>query len=172
MSFLSRIFGDRREREALRPLYAAVVRSARDPAWYRSGVPDSVDGRFAMLSAVFALVLLRLEREGEAATRQTRLLTELFVDDMDGSLRELGTGDLLVGKRVTKLMGALAGQLDAFRAAFAGERDLEGAVRRNILPGSAGGSEEAAASVAERLRTLHGRLEAAKMSALAAGMLP
>jgi cytochrome b pre-mRNA-processing protein 3 len=169
LSFLTRIFGDRREREPLRPLYDAVVGEARNPAWYRDGgVPDTVDGRFDMVAAVLALVLLRLERDGDSAAREVRILTETFVADMDASLRELGTGDLIVGKRVTKLMGALGGRLGAFRAAFAGEGELAAAVRRNIFRESPP-SEAAVAWVAERLEALHARLEAAPLAAVLAG---
>ena len=172
MSFLSRIFGDRNEHDALRPLYAAVVREGRDPAWYRDGcVPDTVDGRFAMVAAALALVLLRLEREGAAAGREVRILTELFVADMDSSLRELGTGDLVVGKRVTKLMGALGGRLGAFRSALADGGDIEAAVRRNIFR-EAAPSDEAVAFVARRLRSLHARLAETPLPALLAGEAP
>src|SRR6185295_16287598 len=66
LSFISRIFGDRRQRARLSPLYAAIVAAGRDPAWYREGqVPDTIDGRFDMVAAILALVLLRLEREGD-----------------------------------------------------------------------------------------------------------
>ena len=67
MSFLQKFFPDKRQRAALAPLYAAIVAEARDPFWYREGqVPDTIDGRFDMVAAVTALVLLRLEAEGEA----------------------------------------------------------------------------------------------------------
>src|SRR5205085_11236425 len=89
LTFLTRIFGGRRERERLRPLYDAVVAAGRAPVWYRDGeVPDSVEGRFEMIAATLSLVLLRLEADGEATRRDSVLLTELFIDDMDGSLRQ------------------------------------------------------------------------------------
>src|SRR3954466_6652403 len=90
VTFLARIFGPPRDRLALRPLYAAIVERARDPAWYRDGgVPDTLDGRFEMVSAMLALVLLRLEGGGEAAAAPAALLAETFVEDMDGTLREI-----------------------------------------------------------------------------------
>jgi cytochrome b pre-mRNA-processing protein 3 len=135
LSFLSRIFGNpARERARLRPLYDSIVREARQPAWYRDGkVPDTLEGRFDMVSTMLALVLLRLEREGEAMTPQTILLTELFIDDMDGTLRQIGIGDIIVGKHVGKIMGALGGRLGAFRDGLSGGADLAEAVRRNIF---------------------------------------
>jgi len=65
MGVLNRLFG-RKDRDALTPLYNAVVLEARRPDWYLAGqVPDTLDGRFDMVAAVLSLVLLRLEEEGE-----------------------------------------------------------------------------------------------------------
>jgi len=122
------------EREALVPLYRAVVAAARRPVWYQAGkVPDTIDGRFDMVAAILSLVLIRLEREGEAFAGRSARLTELFVDDMDGQLRQQGVGDIVVGKHVGRMMGALGGRLGAFREGLAPGGDLDGAIARNLL---------------------------------------
>lgn len=172
LSFLARIFGPPRDRLALLPLYEAVVARGRDPAWYRDGrVPDTLEGRFDMVTAVLALVLLRLEREGEAAAGEAALLTEIFVEDMDGTIRELGFGDIVVGRKVGKLLGALGGRLGSFREAFAGGGSLEAAVTRNVFRGEAP-SEAALVFVTAGLRRLHEGLEALPLGELVAGRLP
>ena len=169
MSFVQRLFGRPPERQSLLPLYEAVVKIGRDPAWYLGGgVPDTLEGRFDMVTAVLALVLLRLETEGDAARRESALLTELFIDDMDSSLRELGTGDMVVGKKVGKLMGALGGRLGSFRDAAGDPAAFEAAVRRNVFR-EAPGSEEDVGVVAGRLGALRGRLEATPLPSLLAG---
>ena len=169
MSFLTRLFGDRDERQALRPLYDSAVRIGREPGWYlEGGVPDTMTGRFDIVSSVVALLLLRLEAEGDAARKDSVMLTELFVDDMDATLRQAGTGDLVVGKRVAKLMSALGGRLGAYREALAAEGDLHLAVRRNVFRESPP-SEEVVPVVAERLRALHARLAGVSHAALLAG---
>jgi cytochrome b pre-mRNA-processing protein 3 len=171
LSFLSRLFGDRSERQALRPLYDAAVRVGRDPGWYREGgVPDTMTGRFDVVSSVVALLLLRLEAEGDAARRETVMLTELFIDDMDATLRQAGTGDLVVGKRVGKLMSTLGGRLGAYREAFAGEGDLHAAVRLNMFRDSPP-SDEVVPVAAERLRALHARLAGVPLAQLLAGQI-
>ena len=110
------------------PLYTAVVAEARRPDWYqRALVPDTMDGRFDMVALVLSLVLLRLEREGEAGPLPSVLLTEVFIDDMDGTMREVGFGDLVVGKRVGGIMGMLGGRLGAYR-----DGDRHQAVIRNV----------------------------------------
>ncbi len=133
MGLLSTIFGDRlsqgrRDRAELMPLYNAVVAEARRPDWYsQAQVPDTMDGRFDVLALVLSLVLLRLEAEGDAGKLPSVLLTEVFIDDMDGTMREIGFGDLVVGKRVGGIMGMLGGRLAAYRS---GER--RAAVIRNV----------------------------------------
>jgi cytochrome b pre-mRNA-processing protein 3 len=172
LSFLSRIFGEKRERDGLQPLYGSIVAAGRDPAWYREGgVPDTLDGRFDMIAAILSLVLLRLEREGEAARRESVLLAEIFIEDMDGTLRQIGIGDMMVGKHVGRIMGALGGRLGAFRAAFAGERELEEAVRRNIFRDAPPG-DDAVAVVTSQLASLHARLQETDLQSLLRGALP
>jgi cytochrome b pre-mRNA-processing protein 3 len=132
VGFFQRIFGAKQQRARLQPLYAALVTAARDPSWYREGqVPDTIDGRFDMVAAILSLVLIRLEREEDR--HAPTLLTELFIDDMEGTLRQIGIGDLMVGKHVGKMVGALGGRLTAFRAGMASDAGLGAAVTRNIF---------------------------------------
>lgn len=170
MSFLQKLFPGRTQRAALAPLYAAIVAEGRDPFWYRDGqVPDTVDGRFDMVAAVTALVLLRLEAEGEAGRVPGVLLTETFIDDMDASLRQIGIGDYVVGKHVGRMMGALSGRLAAFRDARE-SGSFAGAARRNIFH-EAPPSEAGLASVADRLQRLAQGLDAAGLETLLGGSL-
>ena len=171
LSSLTRPFQPRPDpREALRPLWHRVVGRSRDPAWYRDcGVADTVGGRFDMIVAILALVLLRLERDPESGEGQA-LLTELFVEDMDGQLRESGVGDLVVGKHVGRLVSALGGRLGAFRTALADGNGEAGrsALARNVA--LTDGSDPGALAV--RLFALRERLAAAATDTVLAGELP
>lgn len=130
MGLFNRIFG-RDDAPDMAPLYAAIVARARRPEWYlRGAVPDTIDGRFEVLALVMALVLLRIEREGQPGALASARLAEAFVSDMDGQMRETGFGDLVVGKQVTKVMGALGGRLGAYRQGL--DRD---AIVRNLWRG-------------------------------------
>ena len=171
MSFLTRIFGGGREREAYRPLYDRVVNAGRDPAWYLEGqVPDTIDGRFDVISALLALVLIRMEQEEERTRTASVLLTELFIDDMEGTVRQIGIGDLMVGKHVGKMVGALGGRLSAFRAAT-GAAEFDEVVSRNIFH-DAPPSHAAVRFVSERLQRFQEALAAAPLSSLLEGELP
>lgn len=172
MGWLAKILG-RREEEAL-PLYTAVVDRARTPHWYLDGqVPDSVDGRFDMIAAILGFVVLRLEQE-PAGAETSALLTERFVDDMDGQLREIGIGDVVVGKHIGKMMGMLGGRLGAYRAGLseAGPANgIDGALVRNLYRGIA--PEPAAlAHVRDHLLAFRGTLAATPIADLAEGRLP
>ena len=171
MSFLQRIFGRVDRRATVEPLYRAIVAVGRDPGWYRDGhVADTIDGRFDMLAAVTALVMLRLEDEGESGREPSVLLAELFIDDMDATLRQIGIGDYVVGKHVGKLMGALGGRLTAFRAVRAGEEAFEGAVSRNVFH-EAPPSEAALRWVAGRLERFGKALSGQRLEDLLAGRI-
>jgi cytochrome b pre-mRNA-processing protein 3 len=171
MAFLDKIFGGGKARAALEPLYRAVVAEARDPFWYRDGgVPDTIDGRFDMVSSVLALVLLRLERDGEATRNESVLLTEQFIDDMEGTIRQIGIGDPVVGKHVGRMMGALGGRLDAFRESAGDPTAFAVAVRRNIFREEPP-SEQGVALVSDRLGRLRARLDSADTAAILRGAL-
>ncbi|HYI41219.1 MAG TPA: ubiquinol-cytochrome C chaperone family protein [Allosphingosinicella sp.] len=172
LALLSRLFGERRDRAALRPLYDALVAAAREPAWYREGsVPDTLEGRFDMLATMVALALVRLESESDGAKAESVALTEIFIDDMDGTLRQIGIGDFVVGKHVGKLVGALGGRLGALREAMAGAAPIEPAVRRNVFRDGPA-SDAQVEWVAARLTGLHERLAGTAMEKLLAGGFP
>lgn len=168
MQWFAKLFGSRDEAEL--PLYTAIVARARTPHWYEAGaVPDSIDGRFDMIAAILAFVLLRFEGDPEAAGPSASL-TERFVEDMDGQLREIGIGDVVVGKHIGKMMSMLGGRLGAYRDGLAGG-DLDGALVRNLYRGVAPGPE-ALGHVRDSLLAFRDALAAAPTAGLIAGELP
>jgi len=134
VSLLSRLLRPRDQgRAALLPLWHRVVVIAREPRWYAEfGVADTVPGRFDAIVLVLSMVLLRMERD-PALVPPSVLLTEIFVDDMDGQLRESGVGDLMVGKRMGRLMSVLGGRLGALREALPqGDTAVAEVLSRNV----------------------------------------
>lgn len=175
VSLLSRIFARRDEgRDALRPLWHRTVEVAREPQWFAEcGIADTVSGRFDAITLVLSLVLLRMEREERLIGPSVRL-TELFVDDMDGQLREAGIGDLVVGKKVGRLMSVLGGRLGAIRDALSqengpqGEAALAEVVSRNVILAEGGIPEK----VAARMIALAARIDGLSGEQLLAGDIP
>lgn len=114
---LFRRLTDQRSGEADR-LFDAVTVVARQSHWYvDGGIPDNIDGRFALLASVAALVTLRLEALGEAGDRLSAALTGRFAEVMDSEHRELGVGEPSLGKTVLKLVGAMEKRVDRWRMA-------------------------------------------------------
>jgi cytochrome b pre-mRNA-processing protein 3 len=167
MGFFDRFRAKRGETAAL---YAALVARARQPHWYMDGaVADSVDGRFDMIAAILAVVMLRLESDPAGVAAATHL-SEAFVDDMDPQLREIGIGDLLVGKHVGRMMGMLGGRLGAYRDGLAAG-DLKPALVRNLYRGEAPDSS-ALTHVERELLALRTGLDGIAIDRLIAGDLP
>ena len=91
-----------------------MVTLARDPLWYSDcKATDTVEGRFDMITAVLSAVVVRLEAIDKHT--ESAFLCELFVEDMDGQLREFGINDVVVGKHIGRLMSSLGGRLGVYR---------------------------------------------------------
>ncbi len=160
MSFISRLLGTEPDpREAVRPLWHRVIELAREPSFYTDcGVADTVGGRFDLITAILCTVMVRVEASDMRA--ESALLAELFVEDMDGQLREFGVNDVVVGKRMGKLMSVLGGRLGAYRSAL-NEKDrakLTGAVTRNVTFSEGFDEAASAEGVADKLLALSKRL--------------
>ena len=167
---LKRWLGDRDTRRSARDLYARIVDHARDPGYYASfGVPDTLDGRFDMLVLHACLVLRRLKTGGGAGETLAQHLFDVLIDDMDRSLREIGVGDLSVGKKVKGMARAFYGRAAAYEAALpAGPAAVAEALRRNVYRGDDGGRAD---DLADRVLALADAVDAQPMDALLSGRL-
>lgn len=139
--FLSRLFRKKPDDDIAHRLYVHVADQARQPVFYREGgVRDSLDGRFDMLALHLFLVLRRLG--GNPADRAATLLGQQLFDvmfgDMDRSLREMGVGDLTVGKRIRDMSEAFYGRVQAYEAGLqdADSVTLMAALERNLYRGT------------------------------------
>jgi cytochrome b pre-mRNA-processing protein 3 len=144
MSFFQHWFGNHRkdDKAALLPLYNAIVAKGRELHWYeQGGVADSIDGRFEMITAILAMVQIRLETDPDQAQNLV-YLTELFVDDMDGQLRQIGIGDMIVGKHIGKIMAALGGRIGAYRDSINDPVAFDAALVRNLYRGDQPAADE------------------------------
>ena len=148
--------------------YDAAVNAARVPHWYRSGaMPDTMDGRFAVLATVLALVTLRIEDGGDKHRGAAVALTEAFIADMDAQMREQGF-DATLGKQVRHLVGSLASRVDRWRQALAGDGDWSDTVRRSLYRDDPVGNEALAHS-ADECRALADRLAALDIDVVVVG---
>ncbi len=113
-----------------RKLYIALVQQSRNPFFYRDCVcvPDTLDGRFEII--VLHLFLARQALAlGDEVWQQ---LLEVFFEDMDRSLREMGVGDMGVGRRIRAMAEAAFGRIKAYEDAAGSAQRLQDALRRNV----------------------------------------
>jgi len=121
------------DRQAGAPLFDALTAEARQKHWYVEGeVPDTVDGRFAVLATVTAIANVRLEREAAEGDRLSVALAERFIEVMESEHRELGLGDPALGRTVRKLVSMLAKRTGLWRAALLGAGNEIEATRESL----------------------------------------
>lgn len=115
-------------------IYGAIVTQARQPVFYAQlGIPDTPTGRCEMVVIHLFLVLERLRAEGAPTEPVAQELVDAFVADMDDSLRELGTGDIGVPRRVKRAAAGFYQRSKDYREAIgAGGRSLELALARHL----------------------------------------
>lgn len=153
-----RLFGHRSLAPESR-VYAQIVAQARRPWLYtRLEVPDTLDGRFDMLVLHAFLVFDRLRRGDERAHAFSQAVFDEMFRDLDHNLREMGVGDLSVGKRIRKMGEIFYGRSAAYETALQDAADadppaLAEALARNVFAGSGRpGSAQALASYMLRQR--------------------
>lgn len=111
-----RIFGkSRSNRLIVQRQYGVITATARQPCFYTDyGLPDTVMGRFEMLSVVMILFLRRTSKSSESGKQMAQEVVDAFFLDIDYSIRELGVGDNSVPKRMKKLAGMFYGRLERY----------------------------------------------------------
>ncbi len=131
----------------MEPLYLAIVTQARRVEFFKAcGVPDTVFGRFDMVVLHAFLVLRCLRDRGPESGRLAQALFDYMFADVDLNLRELGVGDLSVGKKVKQMARGYYGRAEAYETGLReGPDALAAALRRNLFAGAEPRDEEVAA---------------------------
>jgi cytochrome b pre-mRNA-processing protein 3 len=152
MAFLSLMRRNRYERAGF-TLYGTAVAAARDPHFYVVlGVPDTLDGRFDLVGLHVSLLIRHLRRKPAPGPALAQAVFDAMFGDMDVNLREMGVGDLSVGKRVRAMWEAFHGRATVYDSALDADDvpALEAALTRNVWRGErpAGGAERKLARLA------------------------
>jgi cytochrome b pre-mRNA-processing protein 3 len=150
-------------------LFAAATAEARKPHWYIEGaVPDTIDGRFAVLATVLALVIVRLQELREEGNAASVALTERFIEVMESEHRQIGLGDPKLGRTVRKLVGSLSRRVALWRSVV-GDRDWSEATRESLYKNDVG--RDALQHSSAALRRLWSAVAGAGVDALVDGRL-
>ena len=138
MSFFAKLFKSfsNRQSPVARKVYDQVISQSRKVVFYENDrVEDSVSGRFDMIVFHAFLLLHRLKREGETGKAFGQEVFDIFIEDMDRSLREMGVGYQAVPKRMKNMGEAFYGRIAAYDAAAESkdESAMAEAIERNLL---------------------------------------
>jgi cytochrome b pre-mRNA-processing protein 3 len=137
-------------------LYGSAVSAARDSYLYATlGVPDTLDGRFDAICLHVYLLIRRLNQDGPAGVEMAQAVFDAMFQDMDINLREMGVGDMSIGKRNRKMWEAFHGRSAAYAGAWDDAAALSAALGRNIWRGGEppAGSPDALARLAKAQAT-------------------
>ena len=137
MGFLSIFHKGRHERAGF-ALYTAAVEAARAPVYFRAfGVPDTLDGRFELVTLFTALAIRRLQAVPNPGPALAQSVFDAMFADMDFNLRELGVGDLSLPKRMKAMWEGFHGRALAYQLVLEAhdEAGLEAALARNVWRG-------------------------------------
>ena len=147
MSFKS-LFRSSKAQVAVDRIYRIAVDQARTSDLYEKyGVPDTVDGRFEMVTLHIFLVLRRLKGAKSPGRDISQALFDYMFEDMDLSLREMGAGDMGIGKRVKAMVQAFYGRVASYEDGLTATGDeLTKAIERNVF-----GTVDAPSCAAARL---------------------
>jgi len=134
-------------------LCAGLVARARAAVFFRDyGVPDTIDGRFDLLALHAWLVLERLNTTGQRDLAQA--LTDALFVRFDEGLRDLGAGDMGMGRRMKKIAAAFYGRMQAYNQA-ADDAALAAAVERNLYRGAGRGEGARTLALYAKLSRIH-----------------
>lgn len=119
---LRNLFRQRPDERQGDALYALAVEQARQPAFYTSlGVADRIDARFELYTLHVLILFLRLKGDGERGEVAAQKLFDTYISSLDNTLRELGVGDVSVGKKMRKLGESLYGRMNAYEGPLRAE---------------------------------------------------
>lgn len=143
---LKGLFRAGRNRRLIDQMYASVVAQARQPAFYAQlGVADRIDARFELYTLHVQLLAMRLAQEGQEGSDIGEDLFSTYVSALDHTLRELGVGDISVGKKMRKLGESLYGRLKRYEPLLQHQdrEELAAALAKNVYE-----TDDAASGVA------------------------
>jgi len=114
-------------------VYFFLVRQARKTEFYQKyGIPDNSEGRFEMI-LLHVILLFRFLRGSRDASMFRDQVFDVFIADLDRSLRDMGIPDTSVGRRVREMARNFYGRAKAYDEALDGQKELKDVVHRNLF---------------------------------------
>lgn len=110
-------------------VYQTVVKASRDPFLFKAvRLPDNPQGRFESVVLHMFLFQRRLRGVSSSALLAQALMDKM-ADDLDRSIREMGVGDLSVGKNVKNLLKLAERRFYLYESCFDRAQEMSNALR-------------------------------------------
>ncbi|MEM7731129.1 MAG: ubiquinol-cytochrome C chaperone family protein, partial [Pseudomonadota bacterium] len=114
------------ERRDARLVYFRMLEQARNPALFGQGrFADDYDGRIDAIALHFAVMMERLQDDGEDGKILNQAMFDEMKDDFEIALREQAIGDTGVKKRIKPMIGHFYDRLKAYTDALSSEKPRE-----------------------------------------------
>lgn len=166
---LKQLFRPNPAYEAGQALYRVAAAQARTPAFYaQAQAPDTVEGRFELYMIHVILLAMRLRGQGSRAAETSQVMFDAFLRGLDDAMREMGVGDLSVGKKMRKLGEAFYGRAKRYDAAIDDPAELQALVRRTLYA-DVEDADPGAAAIADYIRRANEVLAAHSLDSLLNG---
>ena len=132
--FIKKYFYNNPDTKVAELYYKRIVAMARNVKLYeKGGVSDTLEGRYELIVLHSHLFIRRLIKSGTIGKSISQEIIDILVKDFDYSLRELGIGDLSVGKKIKKMLEGYYGRAEAYEKALSdGPKSLVSALKKNL----------------------------------------
>jgi cytochrome b pre-mRNA-processing protein 3 len=152
-------------------IYRSIVEQARQQTFYtKYGAPDTPDGRFDMITIHAFLVMRRLKDENKTTNNLSQSIFDLMFTDMEQNLREMGSGDVGVTKKIMAMAEAFYGRIKAYERGINDTSFLKEALKRNLYRETSP-NEMQISSIAKYIQQEAIRLEKIEISNIMQGNL-
>ncbi len=119
LSLVSNFFIVAKSGKQAADIYQQIVATSRHPAFYTTlGIADNRDMRLELLY-LHVFLVMHAWRQDKTHKALSQALFNVTMDDLDQNLREMGVGDLAVGKKVRALAEIMYGRFKQYKDALA-----------------------------------------------------
>ena len=133
-NMLGFLFKDKKLKNVAYLLFSKVIEQSRLPVFYTDYlVEDSIDGRFDLMALHMSILINKLDQSAQSADLK-RMLQEAMFDNLDLTMREIGVGDLGVGKKVKIMAEAFYGRMNIYQENLnrSDQDNMQKAILRNL----------------------------------------